>query len=682
MADPLIEARAKALRDQIEENNHRYYVLDAPTISDAEWDQLMRELRQLEEQYPELVTPDSPTQRVGAAPIEAFGVVRHPVPLLSLGNVFSPEELADWHRRVSRLLDGRPFEMVCELKMDGLAIALVYENGVLTTGATRGNSVEGENVTQNIRTIRSVPLRLPAGVPPRMEVRGEVYLSKSGFARINEERASQGLSLYANPRNSAAGSLRQLDSRVTAARPLDIFVYQLGWAEGGTGLPATHWDTMEWLRSLGLRINPLNRLTPTFHDAVAFIEEWSEKRHDLPYETDGVVVKVNELNYQQQLGAVGREPRWAIAYKFPSVQGTTKLLTIDINVGRTGSMNPYAVLEPVQVGGVTIRHATLHNEDDIRRKDIRVGDTVIVQRAGEVIPEIVGPVLELRPPDARAYEIPTHCPRCGTTVVRPAGEAMAYCPNKACPAQGYELIKHFVSRGAMDIEGIGESLVAGLLAAKLVTDAADLYKLTVDDLVQLERMGKKSATNVVNAIEGSKDRPLARLLFALGIRHVGGETAELLTRHFHTMDALMAAGEEELRGVAGIGPIVAASIVEWFQDEDNLALVSKLKAAGVRMEDEPEEPKETPLAGKEFVFTGRLDRLTRMTAEGMVKELGGRAASSVTRKTDYVVVGEEAGSKAEKAQQLGKPMLTEDEFLELIERVKQGEEPTGSSVEA
>ncbi len=672
MADEKATARAKALRDQLNEHNRRYYVLDAPTVSDAEYDLLMNELRALESEYPELLTPDSPTQRVGAPPIEAFGVVEHPLPLLSLGNVFSHEDLEAWHRRVTNLLDGRSFDLVCELKMDGLAMALVYENGVLVTGATRGDGVRGENVTQNIRTIRSVPLRLPPGAPQRFEVRGEVYLSKGGFARINEERAAQGLPLYANPRNSAAGSLRQLDSRITASRPLDIFIYQLGWAEGAVSLPPSHWETMAWLKSLGFRINDLNRHCPALADVIAFVDEWQDKRHDLPYETDGVVIKVNRLDYQAQLGVVGREPRWATAYKYPSVQGTTKLVSIDVNVGRTGSLNPFAVLEPVQVGGVTIRHATLHNEEDVRRKDVRVGDTVIVQRAGEVIPEIVGPVLELRPEGAAPYSLPAECPECHTPIVRPPGEAMAYCPNKACPAQGLELLKHFVSRGAMDIDGVGESLCATLLATGLVSDVAGLYRLTAEQLEQLERMGQKSAANVIAAIAASRDRSLARLIFALGIRHVGSENAELLARQFGSLSALMAAPEDALMSIPGIGPKVAASVIEHFEDEENRRVIAELRATGVRMEDEaqPLSAKATPLAGLEFVFTGRMDRLTRTNAEAMVKELGATAASNVTRKTSYVVAGEDAGSKAERAQQLKIPVLTEEEFLALVSEAK------------
>ena len=674
MADEKATARAKALRDQLNAHNYRYYVLDAPTVSDAEYDRLMNELRALEAEHPELLTPDSPTQRVGAPPIEAFGVVEHPAPLLSLGNVFSHEELEAWHRRVTNLLDGRSFDLVCELKMDGLAMALVYQDGVLVTGATRGDGLRGENVTQNVRTLRSVPLRLPAGAPARFEVRGEVYLSKAGFARINQERAAQGLPLYANPRNSAAGSLRQLDSRITASRPLDIFIYQLGWAEGAMALPGTHWETMAWLKLLGFRTNELNRHCPTLADVIAFVDEWQDRRHDLDYETDGVVIKVNRLDYQAQLGVVGREPRWATAYKYPSVQGTTKLLSIDVNVGRTGSLNPFAVLEPVQVGGVTIRHATLHNEEDVRRKDVRVGDTVIVQRAGEVIPEIVGPVLDLRPEGAQPYSLPAECPECRTPILRPAGEAMAYCPNKACPAQGLELLKHFVSRGAMDIDGVGESLCATLLATGLVSDVTDLYGLTAEQLEQLERMGKKSAANVVAAIAASRDRPLARLIFALGIRHVGSENADLLARQFGSLQALMDAAKDEdlLTAIPGIGPKVAASIIEYFGDPENQRVIGKLRDANVRMQDEaqPRSEKATPLAGLEFVFTGRLERMTRANAEAMVKELGATAVSNVTRKTGYVVVGEDAGSKAERAEHLKIPLLTEDEFLTLVSQAK------------
>lgn len=671
MAEAAIRDRAEWLREQVTYHNYRYHGLDSPEISDAEYDSLMRELQSLEARFPELVTPESPTQRVGAAPLKAFEVVDHSVPLLSLGNAFDRQELLAWHRRVTSLLDGRSFDMACELKMDGLAIALVYEAGRLATGATRGDGYHGENITQNLRTIKSIPLVLQGEYPRRLEVRGEVYLTKAGFQRLNEERASQGLPLYANPRNSAAGSVRQLDPAVTASRPLDIFVYALGWAEDGSGLPGTHWEIMDYLKTLGFRINPLNVRLQDIEQVAAFCEEWIERRHSLPYEADGVVVKVNNLNYQQQLGIVGREPRWAIAFKFPAVQGTTKLLAIEVNVGRTGSLNPYAILEPVQVGGVTIRHAALHNEEDIRRKDIRIGDTVIIQRAGEVIPEIISPVLNLRPPDADPYTLPANCPECGTPVVRTEGEAMARCPNTACPAQNFELLKHFVSRGAMDVEGVGESLCAVLLEKGLVKDVADIYYLKAEQLEALERMGKKSAANIMRAIELSKARPLASILFALGIRHVGFETADLLTQYFGSLEDLAKATAEELMAVPSIGPKVAESIVAYFESEQNRQIVEKLRRSGVVLEAAAPQPKATPLAGQEFVFTGRLERFTRMAAEALVKNLGAAAASNVTRKTTYVVLGEDPGSKAERARQLDITILTEEEFLKLVDEAKQ-----------
>ena len=671
MAEAALRDRVEGLREQITYHNHRYYVLDAPEISDAAYDELMRELKELEALHPELITPESPTQRVGAAPAESFGIVEHPTPLLSLGNAFGREELLAWHRRVSRLLDGRPFTMVCELKMDGLAVALVYENGRFVTGATRGDGYHGEDITQNLRTIKSIPLSLQGKFPPRFEVRGEVFLTKAGFAQLNEERTRQALPLYANPRNSAAGSVRQLDARTTASRPLEIFIYAVGSAQGVDDFPGSHWDVMEQLKVLGFKVNTLSRRFDSISKVADFCEEWTENRHTLPFEADGVVVKVDQLSYQQQLGVVGREPRWAVAYKFPAVQGTTKLLEIGINVGRTGSLNPCAVLEPVQVGGVTIRHAALHNEEDVRRKDIRVGDTVIVQRAGEVIPEVVGPVLSLRPAGAEPYTLPSTCPRCDAPILRPENEAMARCPNLACPAQSFELFKHFVSRGAMDVEGMGEALSAMLLAQGRVNDVADIYCLTAEQLEALERMGKKSAANILAAIQRSKTRPLANILFALGIRHVGGETAELLVRHFWSMDAIAGASAEALTQVYGIGPKVAESIAEYFHYQENRRIIEKLRQAGVVLETAPTKPKAVPWAGVEFVFTGRLEQFTRAAAANLVKELGGIAANNVTRKTGYVVVGEEPGSKADRAQKLNIPQLNEEEFAQLLEETKQ-----------
>jgi len=567
-----VKQRIDELRDQINYHNHRYYVLDSPEISDGEYDLLMRELQQLELEHPELVTPDSPTQRVGAVPIEAFGVVEHRLPLLSLANAFSDEELMAWHRRVSNLAGEEDFDLVCEPKMDGLAVSLTYVDGKLTTGATRGDGYRGEDVTTNLRTVKSIPLSLPHNAPPRLEVRGEVYLPKAGFKKLNEERQKDGLPLFANPRNAGAGSVRQLDPRVTAQRPLDIYVYALGYAEGKT-LPATHWERMEYLKSLGFKINPNNRLCKLIEEAKEYHREWAGKRESLPYEADGIVVKVNSIEIQDRLGAVGHEPRWAVAYKFPAIQATTVVKDIGINVGRTGTLNPYAILEPVSVGGVTIRHAALHNEEDIQRKDIRIGDTVIVQRAGEVIPEIVGPVLSKRTGQERIFSMPSHCPVCRAEVIKPEGEAMHRCPNAACPAQALEKLRHFVTRGGMDIERIGEKLCSALFQAGLVKDVADFYYLTREQLLSLERMGEKSASNILQSIEKSKNRPLARLIFALGILHVGEETAQLLVSRYSSLDKLASATEEELLTIPSVGPQIAESIVAFFQQESNRQII-------------------------------------------------------------------------------------------------------------
>ncbi len=665
-----IRQRIEKLRELINYHNYRYYVLDSPEISDAEYDELMRELIRLEKQYPQFITPDSPTQRVGAAPVEAFGVVEHPVPLLSLGNAFSFEELAAWHDRTKRLLAGQHFDLVCELKMDGLAVALTYVDGMLTTGATRGDGYRGEDITQNLRTVKSIPLSVPKDVPKRFEVRGEVYLSKEGFKRLNEERASEGQPLFANPRNAAAGSVRQLDPRITAKRPLDIYIYGLGWAEGP--VPQTQWETLEYLKQLGFKMSPYNERVSDLQDAERYYQRQVQKREELDFEADGVVVKVNPLVLWERLGIVGREPRYAIAYKFPAIQATTKLKDIGVNVGRTGSLNPYAILEPVSVGGVIVKRAALHNEDDIRRKDIRIGDTVVVQRAGEVIPEIVEPVTSLRTGDEKEFEMPARCPVCGAEVIKPEGEAMHRCVNAACPAQLFELLKHFVSRGAMDIDGIGESSSAVLLKDGLVEDVADLYSLgeKKEQLLKLERLGEKSTVNLLTAINESKNRPLARVIFVLGIRHVGAETAELLADHFSSVDALSRATAEELMDIPTIGPKIAESVVDFFRQGANLKVIEKLRRAGVRLEAEAVKARELPLAGQEFVVTGKLEAFTRGEAEARIKELGGAVGSSVTKKTAYLVVGAEPGSKLEKAQALGTKTLSEDQFLHLLESGK------------
>jgi DNA ligase (NAD+) len=666
------------LREEINHHNHRYHVLDSPEISDAEYDVLMRKLKQLEEEHPELLTPDSPTQRVGAAPVEAFGVVEHPLPLLSLGNVFSEEELEAWYARTKRITDDTPFDFVAEHKIDGLAVALTYVDGKLVTGATRGDGFRGENITQNLRTIRSIPLTVSRDAPPRFEVRGEVYLSKSGFHKLNQERAEQGLPLFANPRNAAAGSVRQLDSRITAQRPLSIYIYMLGYAEGRE-VPETHWETMEYLKSLGFRTNPNNRKLADIGDVEQYYRTWEEDRDKLEYEADGIVIKLNQLELHDRLGDVGREPRWAIAYKFPAVQGTTVLESIEISVGRTGTLNPYAVLRPVAVGGVTIKQAALHNEDDIRRKDIRVGDTVTIQRAGEVIPEVVGPVVSKRTGEEKEFnlleKLPKNeqghpvCPSClRESVVRPEEEVMYYCTNSACPAQAQQRIEHFASRGAMDIRGIGENLSATLFQKGLVRNTADLYYLKdrQEDLLGLEKMGEKSVENILKAIENSKERPLARLILALGIRHVGGEMAEVLAGEYHSISALARASREELMEIETIGPKIADSILAFFRQEDNRRIIERLEQAGVRLEETTIKALNLPLSGKEFVVTGRLESYSRQEAEAKIKELGGTAKGNVTKKTDYVVAGADPGSKLTRAQEMGIEVLDEEGFKKLL----------------
>ena len=673
-----VKQRIEKLKAKINHHNYRYYVLDSPEISDAEYDELMRELKGLEEEYPRFLTPDSPTQRVGAAPVEAFGIIAHPYPLLSLGNAFAQDELLAWHTRISKLVGGQQFDFAGEHKIDGLAVALTYVNGRFTTGATRGDGFRGEDITQNLRTVRSIPLSVPKDAPPRFEVRGEVYLPKAGFHKLNQERAAEGLPLFANPRNAAAGSVRQLDPRITAKRPLDIYIYMLGYAEG-KATPPTHWETMEYLKSLDFKINPNNELLPGIEQVEGYYSRWVEQRDSLRYEADGVVIKVNQLDLQERLGSIGHEPRWAIAYKFPAIEATTVLKSIEISVGRTGTLNPYAVLEPVSVGGVTIRSAALHNEDDIRRKDIREGDTVIVRRAGEVIPEVVEPVKSKRREKQKEFSLlekiynrQKHrpaCPVCGAEVFKPEGEVMYYCSNAACPAQIQERLEHFASRGGMDIRGIGESNSALLLREGLVKDVADIYYLTKEQLAQIERMGDKSASNIINAIEKSKDTPLARLIFALGIRHVGEEMANVLARHFGSIDKLAKAPREELTSIPTIGPKIADSIIAFFRQEENRRVIERLRKAGVKLEEKKPKPEELPLAGLEFVITGRLETFPREEAEARIKALGGTTKDNVTRKTTYLVVGEEpGGAKFTRARELGTKQINEAELLRLLRK--------------
>ena len=665
-----VKQKIEQLRAEINHHNYRYYVLDSPEISDAEYDELMRELQKLEEEHPRFLTPDSPTQRVGAAPVEAFGVVEHPQPLLSLGNAFSQEELAAWYKRTSKPIAGEKFDFTCEHKIDGLAVALTYVDGRFTTGATRGDGLRGEDITQNLRTIRSIPLSVPRDAPARFEVRGEVFLPKAGFEKLNRERAEEGLPLFANPRNAAAGSVRQLDPRITAKRPLDIYIYMLGYAEG-KATPPTHWETMEYLKSLGFKINPNNELLASIDRVEKFYHTWVERRESLPYEADGIVVKVNQLDLQERLGSIGHEPRWAIAYKFPAIQGTTRLIDIGISVGRTGTLNPYAILEPVSVGGVTIKQAALHNEDDIRRKDIRIGDTVVVQRAGEVIPQVVGPVVSKRSGREKVFKMPKRCPVCGAEAIKPEGEAMSRCTNAACPAQVQERLEHFVSRVGMDIRGIGESQSAMLLREGLVKNVADLYDLKdkKEQLVNLERMAEKSVSNILNAIENSKRRPLSRVIFALGILHIGEEMAEILASHFGSMNRLANASREKLLSIPTVGPKIADSIVAFFRQEENQKIIQRLKDAGVKLEEKKAKPEELPLAGLEFVITGRLEASSRQEAEAKIKGLGGTTKDNVTRKTTYLVVGADpGGTKLSHAQELGIKQIKEEKLRRLLER--------------
>lgn len=660
------ELRAEELRSQINYHDYLYYVKNEPEISDAEYDELMRRLRAVEEHYPELITPESPTQRVPNIPIEAFAVVDHSEPMLSLANAFNQGQLEAWYKRATNLAGTERFAMVCEPKIDGLAVALVYENGRFVQGATRGDGYHGENITENLRTIRSVPVRLRGEqYPRRFEVRGEVYMPKSAFERLNERLLDLGQQPAANPRNAAAGSLRQKDPRVTAQRGLDIWIYQLGWAEDGR-LPDTHWETLQWLSETGFRINPEIKRFEELRLIEHHYHEWTERRHQLDYEIDGLVVKIDDKHLWDELGFVGREPRWAIAYKFPPVQATTVLKKIAINVGRTGSLNPFAVLEPVQVGGVVVKQATLHNEDDIRRKDIRKGDTVIVQRAGDVIPQVVGPVVSKRTGKEEVYQLPTHCPVCGSQAYRPEGEAMSYCTNVSCPAQMFRWITHWT--GVMDIEGIGEQWVSTLLDRGLISDPADIYSLTSEQLIEIERMGPVLADKVLMNIETSKGRNLGTLLFALGIRHVGGEIAYTLANHFGTLDALADASVEEIGEIEGIGGKIAESVHAYFRDEGKRKIIEKLRHAGVNFEQRRAAPREGPLKGQVFVFTGTLASMPRSHAERLVSDLGAEAVSSVTRKVTYVVAGADPGSKLQKAQSYGIPVLTEDEFLEMVRK--------------
>ncbi len=677
-------SRLEWLRAEIRRHDHLYYVLDSPEIGDAEYDRLYRELQDLEAAHPALITPDSPTQRVSGAPLTAFGQVTHREAMLSLANARNEEELVAWHARTLRFLQqagvgDERVECVVEPKIDGLAVSLRYEDGVLVSGATRGNGVVGEDVTQNLRTINSVPLSFDGDgvVPSSVEVRGEVYLPLSAFEHLNEQRVASGEATFANPRNAAAGSLRQLDPRVTASRPLAVWFYAVGAAEGVSW--ETHWEMLEWLRARGFRINPHIRRAGTVGEIVGACREWEERRSSLDYDIDGAVVKVDDRRLQVVLGAVAHDPRWAIAYKFAPSTAQTVLRDIGINVGRTGVLTPYAVLDPVAVGGVTVSQATLHNEEDIRRKDLRIGDTVIVQRAGDVIPQVVAPMTALRTGDERVFIMPAECPACGTVVARVPGEVAVRCPNDDCPARLVERLKHFVSRSAMDIDGVGERLVERLFQLGLVRDAADLYGLRYEDLISLEGFQERSTRKALEAIEQSKRRSFARVLFALGIPHVGGQTADLIAARFPSMDLLRAAGVDELAAIEGIGPVIAEAVATFLADPRHQDLVGRLADAGVPMESMGREAgqqvrggeagptgiRSEALAGRSFVLTGTLPTMSREEATAVIQAAGGRVTGSVSRRTDYVVAGESPGSKLAKAAELGVTVIDEAGLLSL-----------------
>jgi DNA ligase (NAD+) len=661
------QLRVEELREQLNYHLYRYHVLDNPEISDAEYDELTNELRSLEERFPELITSDSPTQRVGATPADLFAPVEHRSPMLSLDNAFSREELEAWATRVERGV-GSGARYSCELKIDGIAVALTYENGVLTKGATRGDGRIGEDITANVRTVRSVPQRLQAKDPPAyVEVRGEIYLPVKAFERLNEELLAADKRVFANPRNAAAGSLRQKDPKISAARPLALIVHSFGYADGIRF--DSHSGFLDWCRDARLPVAPTSAVHEDVQGVGGYVRHWERDRHSVAWEIDGAVVKVDQVAHQQELGATSHAPRWAIAYKFPPEERTALLRKIDVHTGRTGKVTPFAVLEPVFVGGVTITYATLHNESEVARKGIREGDTVIVRRAGDVIPEIVGPVLAKRKKGARKWRFPTTCPSCGTELVKAEGEADHRCPNPACPSRNVEWLYSFGSRGGLDIEGLGYMTGMALLDRGIVNDPADIFTLTAEDLAQLPGFADKSTSNLLASIERAKDRPLWRLLTALNIRHVGTHVAQVLANAFGSIDAMLEASAEDIDDVEEIGPEIARSVHAWFAEPANRRLIEKLGAAGVRMMDERKKPKgKQPLAGKTVVITGTLSTLSREEATAAAKEAGARVASSVSKKTDFVVVGDNPGTKAAKAEQIGVEMVDEREFRKRIGR--------------
>ena len=665
-----IERQIELIRDKIRHHEHLYYVLDAPEISDAEFDQLIDELKQLEAAHPELVTPDSPTQRVGGKPREGFVKVAHSSPMLSLDNTYNEEDLRNWERRVHELSGRKDIEYVCELKLDGMSLALRYQDGKLVRGITRGDGSTGEDVTLNVRTVRSIPLSIAkdklkkAGIPPDFEVRGEMLMPIASFKKMNEERERLGLSLFANPRNATAGTVRQLEPSITAQRRLDYFGYAL--LQDGRTLMGRHWDTLNALETAGFKVNIRRALAKNFAQVWSFIEEWEAKRESLPYEIDGIVAKVDRVALQEELGYTGKAPRWAIAYKYAARAGITQVEDILVQVGRTGKLTPVAALKPVPIGGTTVSRATLHNMDEIERLGVKIGDWVEVERGGDVIPKVTR-VLEDKehPRGHRSFHMPEKCPVCGGKVVRTEGEADHRCVNANCPAKLRETVLHFASRHVMNIEGLGDVTVNQLTERGLVKNVADIYRLTKDDLLTLERMGDKSAQNVLNEIQASKKLPLERVIFGLGIRFVGERTAQFLAEHFGSMDDLIKAGQEELQEVNEVGPRIAESIVEFFQEPKNRELVKRLRDAGLTFTGKRKE-RGTKLAGKTFVLTGTLASYSRDEAKKLIEDAGGRVSGSVSKKTDYVVAGSDAGSKLDKARELGVAVIDEEQMKALV----------------
>ncbi|MEE8563988.1 MAG: NAD-dependent DNA ligase LigA [Atribacterota bacterium] len=661
--------KIEELREKIRYHNYRYYVLDDPTVADTEYDQLMRDLIELEEKYPRYITPSSPTQRVGIEPVSGFTTVKHIAPMLSLANAFSPEELRAFDQRIKKLVPEQKLEYVVELKIDGLAVTLVSEDDIFTRGATRGDGTTGEEITSNLRTVKAIPLKLfGEDNPPRIEVYGEVYMKKSDFKKLNKERTKRGENLFANPRNAAAGSVRQLDPRITAKRHLDTFIYRATFPEGNNF--NTHMEVLDYLKKIGFKVNPHNKLCQDIEEVINYCQQWIEKKEELDYEIDGMVIKVNSLRTREELGSTTRSPRWAIAYKFPAQQLTTKVKDIIVQVGSTGAITPVAELEEVTISGSVVKRATLHNEDEIGRKDIRIGDTVLIQKAGEVIPEVVKVIKEKRKGGEKKFDMPTICPTCGEKIFRPEGEVVSRCINPACPDQVRGRIRHFASRDAMDIEGLGPAIIDQLVGKDLIKDISGLYFLKRDDLISLERMAEKSADNLLDAIEKSKKKSLANLIYGLEIRYVGVHTSEVITRYYPTLDKFKIASLEELIEINEIGPKIAESIILFFKEKENLAIIERLRSAGLNLGQEEEKIRKEKevqiLEGKQFALTGTLEDFTRTQVKEIISKLGGRVTGSVSKKTDYVVAGEDPGSKYQKAQELGVTIINEEEFKKII----------------